>query len=858
MSRPWVVLKFGGTSVSRPEYWEAIAERVRTLSSSHRVCIVASALSGVSNALERAVADALRGAATGSVASIRESHERLAKELGLGTDELRNATAPLDNLETWLDGIRLTREAPPRLVARIMAVGELASTRLGVEALARHGVQARWLDAREVIQCGLRASKSDHQGYLEAEASAQARSGIAQQVAGDSEVLMTQGFIARNPQGETCLLGRGGSDTSAALFAELLGARELQIWSNVHGLFTADPRLVPTARLIRRIGYREAQELAAMGAKILHPRCLGPVARAGIPVTLHSMDDPDQAGTRIESTDEDHPAVTAVTYRTGVTLLTLSTLAMWETSGFLARAFAPFDELNISIDLVATSQSAVSVTLDRIPGGVHGSAFARLIDKLEPMGKIEVVQPCGVVSIVGRRIRAALHELGPAMEVFRERPVRLVSASSEDLNLSFVVDEEHTTALMVRLHQRLFPAQGGGPRLGPTWEVLEGTNRQTSAGASWWRGRAAELCELAADGRARYVYHLPTVEHQARSIRSSLPSVDRVYYSMKANPHPRILETVVQEGLGIECVSAAEVLRAREILGNDVPLLFTPNFCPVREYAIATAAGAELTIDGPEPFDLEPELFRGLRIGVRIDPGRGLGHHAKVLTAGARAKFGHPKEEFEELVRAVERAGASIVGLHAHVGSGILDPGAWAETGRALSPLLERVPDIEWIDLGGGLGVQERPGQPVLCLEEVEHALHELCRDLGDIKIRLEPGRFLSSEAGVLLAPVTQVRRKGDVKFIGCSTGMNSFLRPALYGAWHGIHNLSRIGAPAAGYWNVVGPICETSDVLGSDRMLPESQPGDVLLVENAGAYGAVMTSRYNLREPAEEIVLER
>ena len=857
MSRPWVVLKFGGTSVSRSEYWEAIAERVRTLSSSYRVCIVASALSGVSNALERAVAAALRGEATGDLASIRESHERLATALGLGTAELRKATAPLDDLETWLDGIRLTREAPPRLVARVMARGELASTRLGVEALARHGVEARWLDAREFIHCGSRPSKSDHQGYLEAEGSVRRRSGVAQQIAGDSGVVLTQGFIARNRQGETCLLGRGGSDISAALVAELLGARELQIWSDVHGLFTADPRLVPMARLIRRIGYREAQELAAMGAKVLHPRCLGPVARAGIPVTLYSMDDPDQPGTRIESTDEDHAAVTAVTCRTGVTLLTLSTLAMWETSGFLARAFAPFDELDISIDLVATSQSAVSVTMDRIPGGTHGSAFARLIDKLEQMGKVEVVEPCGVVSVVGRRIRAALHELGPAMEVFRERPVRLVSDSSEDLNLSFVVDEEHTTALMVRLHERLFPAQGGGPRLGPTWEVLEGTERETAVGGSWWRGRAAELVELVADGRARYVYHLPTVEHHARRIRSALPSVDRVYYSMKANSHPRILETVMREGLGIECVSAAEVLRAREVLGNDVPLLFTPNFCPMREYAIANEAGAELTIDGPEPFDLEAELFRGLRIGVRIDPGRGVGHHAKVFTAGARAKFGHPKEEFEDLVLAVERAGATIVGLHAHVGSGILDPAAWAEAGRALLPLLERVPGIEWIDLGGGLGVQERPGQLALSLEEVERTLHELRDGLGDTRIRLEPGRFLSSEAGVLLAPVTQVRRKGELKFIGCSTGMNSFLRPALYGAWHGIHNLSRMGAPAAGYWNVVGPICETSDVLGSDRMLPETQPGDVLLIENAGAYGAVMTSRYNLRDPAEEIVLE-
>ena len=144
-----------------------------------------------------------------------------------------------------------------------------------------------------------------------------------------------------------------------------------------------------------------------------------------------------------------------------------------------------------------------------------------------------------------------------------------------------------------------------------------------------------------------------------------------------------------------------------------------------------------------------------------------------------------------------------------------------------------------------------------LDLDEVERSLAELRRDLRDVRLRIEPGRFLVSEAGVLLASVTQVRRKGDVRFVGLATGMNSFMRPALYGAWHGIHNLTRLDEPATGYWNVVGPICETSDVLGSDRLLPETFPNDVMLIENAGAYGAVMASSYNLRSPAPEVVLD-
>ena len=375
---------------------------------------------------------------------------------------------------------------------------------------------------------------------------------------------------------------------------------------------------------------------------------------------------------------------------------------------------------------------------------------------------------------------------------------------------------------------------------------------------AWWADRAADLVRLVGDGNPRYVYHLPTVERQARRLHATLGFVDRFYYSMKANAHPRIIETVARAGLGVECVSAAEVTDARAVLGRTVPLLFTPNFCPMDEYRTARDAGAEVTVDGPEPLRRAPDLFRGAGIGVRIDPGRGLGHHSKVFTAGAHAKFGHPKGAIDDLIEAADAAGARIVGLHAHVGSGILDPAAWQATGQALVPLLARLPDVSWIDLGGGLGVVERPGQSELDLAELDRRLRDLAPGLRGAKLRLEPGRFLVSEAGVLVSPVTQVRRKEEQRFIGLAVGMNAFLRPALYGAWHGIHNLSRLDEPPDGTWNVVGPICESADVFGTDRLLPATEPGDVLLIENAGAYGMAMASRYNSREPPEEVVLER
>ena len=375
-------------------------------------------------------------------------------------------------------------------------------------------------------------------------------------------------------------------------------------------------------------------------------------------------------------------------------------------------------------------------------------------------------------------------------------------------------------------------------------------------GERWWHSRADDLIALVADGRARYVYHPDTVAEKIAELWHGLPSIDGFYYAVKANAHPAILETAARNGLGFECASAEEVIRARQVAGPSVPVLFTPNFCPMEEFALARVHGAEIVVDGPQVFELAPGLFAGAELGVRIDPGRGLGHHRNVVTAGAATKFGLAQDELESFAREAEHRGARIVGLHAHVGSGILEPEAWAETGEVLLTALSGFPEARWIDLGGGLGVPQEPGQPELDLARLDAGLRALKAGHGGIAFRLEPGRFLVSEAGVLVAPVTQVRRKGDLFFAGIATGMNSLLRPALYGAWHGIHNLSRLEETPTRVWQIVGPICESSDVFGRDRRIPDPRPGDVLLVENAGAYGAVMASRYNLREPAEEVAL--
>ena len=373
----------------------------------------------------------------------------------------------------------------------------------------------------------------------------------------------------------------------------------------------------------------------------------------------------------------------------------------------------------------------------------------------------------------------------------------------------------------------------------------------------WWQARRAELLALAGSGTPRYVYDTGAVLAAAKALKS-LRAVDRLFYAAKANPHPSLLAAFYGAGLGFETVSPGELARVTDAfpaLGKE-RLLFTPNFAPRGEYAEGFARGATVILDNLHPLREWPELLRGREFFLRVDTGNGAGHHSHVRTAGAASKFGIPLTELGEARRLTVALGARITGLHAHLGSGILDASLWGETARLLAELAASFPDVRVLDVGGGLGLPERPGEPGLDLKRLDAGLLEVRRAHRDLQLWLEPGRYLVAQAGVLLARVTQLKGKGELRYLGVDAGMNSLIRPALYGARHEIVNLSRLTEPAVARYTVVGPICESGDVLGDERSLPESREGDVILIADAGAYGHAMASRYNLREPAAETLL--
>jgi diaminopimelate decarboxylase/aspartate kinase len=190
------------------------------------------------------------------------------------------------------------------------------------------------------------------------------------------------------------------------------------------------------------------------------------------------------------------------------------------------------------------------------------------------------------------------------------------------------------------------------------------------------------------------------------------------------------------------------------------------------------------------------------------------------------------------------------------VGSGVFDVTSWEHTARLLAHAAQGFADLRVIDVGGGLGVPERPDQAGVDLARLDTLLLAVRAEHPQLEVWLEPGRYLVAAAGVLLARVTQLKAKGGVRFVGVTTGMNSLIRPALYGAYHEIANLSRADEPATELVSIVGPICESADVLGHDRLLPVTHEGDVLVIANAGAYGHAMSSHYNLRTPAAELFI--
>jgi bifunctional diaminopimelate decarboxylase / aspartate kinase len=862
----WIVAKFGGTSVSSKENCLKIKDAIVSYQKQgYRVLVVCSALAKVSNHLDSLSKGSAVGFDQASFDALLVQHSLFAKTLGVEGCCRDFIEAEFSHIKSLCLGVASLGKCTPEVYASIMSKGERLLTYILSSWLLKFKVKHRQIDARDFLIVKSEATTTRSCQYIQSFCSVEedvAFRDFCEQ--DDTRLILTQGFIASNASGETVLLGRGGSDTSAAYFAVKLAAKRVDIWTDVPGVFSSNPHKIPQAKLLKYLDYEEAQELAALGAKVLHPQCIAPLQENSIECNIRWTANANVIGTQIGSDYKQNNAaalVKAVLAKTGIYLISMETVSMWQQAGFLAKVFACFATHNIAVDHIATSQTNITVSLDVSQPFPNEDLIDLLLKDLNKFCKAKHLGPYAAISLVGKKIRSIVHKIGEQLEAFEEKKIYLISHSASDLNFTFIISEAEVEKTVQSLHERFFSTYQIQDGLGATWQEFLAEERKTAdkKNEAWWYEKKKQLLKQASIHTPCYVYDLDEIKKSIAAIKTI--GADRIHYAVKANDNERILQTIASSGLGFDCVSIEEVVHVQKILGRNanISIGFTPNFVSIDEYKKAIQLGCEITIDNVSLLREYPKFFSQKSIHIRLDPSIRAGHHRFVRTAGNQSKFGISIDDMGVLKEITTQHAIKVKGLHAHIGSGIRDASLWAKTAENLIKIAKDLfPLASVINIGGGFGLQETKEQSPLDLKVLKKQLKDIKKQAGNYDIWIEPGRYIVAKSGVLLTKITQIKHKSNKCYIGVDVGMNSFMRPAFYGSYHNIVNLSALEAGRGKYIkaDIVGPICESSDVFGRDRLLAESKIGDVVLLDCVGAYGRVMASLYNRRRPAKEVIL--
>lgn len=467
VSQNWVVLKFGGTSVAGEPQWQTIRDLLQQrVAAGNRTLLVCSAISGITSRLSE-LADQ---PAEATLSSLLETHKKLAIELDVPTDFW------LDTAQQRMQSClyRLQQGDDHAARADLLATGEWLSTQIGGSFLSQF-LPVDWLDVRKYLIAQEEPELSPARQWLSARCVPGVDQNFQQACSALSQVVITQGYVAANISGATVLLGRGGSDTSAALLAGRLGAESVEIWTDVPGLFSADPRLVPDARLLEELEYSEALEMAASGAKVVHPNCIRAAAETGTTVIIRDTGRPQLMGTRICQQVKAKDGVKNISCQKDMLVLLLQKLDNRREVGFLARVFDIFRIRGISVDLVATSETTTTVALNRAANLLGEAELADLVENLQKHCRVVVHPDCVCVNLVGTSVRTALAKLHSAMDYFTHRPLLMLSQSANDLCLSLLMQAGDHELLIQQLHRELIADADGATaqKFGPSWQDLQ-------------------------------------------------------------------------------------------------------------------------------------------------------------------------------------------------------------------------------------------------------------------------------------------------------------------------------------------------------------------------------------------------
>jgi aspartate kinase len=448
-----IVCKFGGTSVGDADAIRRAAAIVKARVSQGPIAVV-SALGGTTNVLLDIAEQSARGqliAALRGVEGLRNRHLTVAGELlpdADGEDVLLELGAMCDELASLAEALSVLGHLTPRSLDAVASFGERMSSLVINAAFAAHGIKAQHVDARRVMITDDNYTRAEPQPDAIAEA---ARAHLMP-IVRDGLVPVLGGYIGATSAGVTTTLGRGGSDYSASLLGAAIQATAIEIWTDVDGLLTADPRIVPSARTIDQVGFEEASELASFGAKVLHPYTIAPAVRVGIPVRVLNSRRPQGTGTLI-TFDAPRRPVTAIAGKSAVTLVKVRSPRMLLTEGFLREMFAIFERHKTSVDVVATSEVSVSVTVD------DGSRVEEVLGDLRQLGDVSIERHRGVVAIVGAALSESSDAMSRALRVLGGARLHMLSLSATGINLTMVVDGDEVETLIKRLHAEFFEAR---------------------------------------------------------------------------------------------------------------------------------------------------------------------------------------------------------------------------------------------------------------------------------------------------------------------------------------------------------------------------------------------------------------
>lgn len=438
------IAKFGGTSVGNAN---AIKQVATILQDNPTIKIVVlSAVSGVTNKLIE-VFNQPANERREKCQHIISIHHNIIKELGLDHNEVLKLVEVLtDELLSLADFASTITH-----LDQMLSIGERLSSTIVAALLQKNGVKAKFYDARELI------ITDNHSGRaipIIEDIKIQCGTKIKDLL--NKNIIITQGFIGATKDGVTTTLGRGGSDYSAALFAEALSADLLEIYTDVKGVYSADPNLIPKARLIPKMSFVEMSELANFGAKVLHPATLLPCVRTNIPIMIKSTFAPKEGGTLIEKElQTSGPSITAIALRKEQVLLIIKSPHMVNTYGYLANIFGVLSLHKISVDVVTTSEVSVALTIDKVSLNAHNvSSFSHhtFVEELQSMAEVTIEENLTLLTLVGKGISRTLGVLQKILASI-DSPIRLVSHGASHSNISLLVQSNHATKLMQHLHK---------------------------------------------------------------------------------------------------------------------------------------------------------------------------------------------------------------------------------------------------------------------------------------------------------------------------------------------------------------------------------------------------------------------